>query len=94
MVKGQIGQPFTTTELKTFLKECEVHIRKVESKITKYINNIQFDMLVLKNFRKEKFINDLNMAMCSHEEFVTFCKELDQILPDNDHPELDGPNSH
>jgi hypothetical protein len=79
-IKGKKGDPFPKTKLITFLEKSETHIKNAQEKLNGYIQHRQFDMLVTKNFTKEKFINNLNMAMSCYTEFKTFCSELESML--------------
>ena len=79
-ISGSVEQPFPTKHLTNFLEGCNDYITKVGIKLKGYLCHGQFGLRIAKKFTTERFINDLNLAMCSHEAFESFCSNLDRML--------------
>ena len=79
-ISGQGGQLLSKKVLTDFLKGCTAYIIKVHKKLTAYLSDGLFDLRVVINFTKQKFINDFNIAMSTFDEYERFCLNLDIML--------------
>jgi len=79
-IKTSLGKPFTLQLLEVFLPECSAKLDGLWARVQNCLNHTLFDTHVCPEYTRERFINDLNMAMSCHDETESFFKRIEDKL--------------